>query len=91
MTIEFSYNKNQVLQALRYHFLSRREIRFMIILVNIFALASAVLFYLKKNIAVCLPGRFPAVVCPDDQLLVYPSRYRLPAFRHFPGPFYHEF
>lgn len=48
MTIEFSYNKNQVLQALRYHFLSRREIRFMIILVNIFALASAVLFYLKK-------------------------------------------
>lgn len=48
MTIEFSYNKRQVLQALRYHFLSKKEIRFMIILVNMFALASAVLFYFKK-------------------------------------------
>lgn len=48
MTISFSYNKRQVLQALRYHFLSKREIRFMIVLVNLFALASAVLFYFKK-------------------------------------------
>jgi hypothetical protein len=37
-----------VIQALRYHFLSRREIRLMIILVNVFALVSATLFYLKK-------------------------------------------
>ena len=48
MTVHFSYDKRQVLQALRYHFLSRREIRFMIILVNVFAIASAALFYLKK-------------------------------------------
>lgn len=48
MTVHFDYNKKQVLQALRYHFLSRKEIRVMIILVNVFALASAVLFYLKK-------------------------------------------
>lgn len=48
MTIQFSYNKNQVLQALRYHFLSKKEIRFMIILVNVFALASAALFYFHK-------------------------------------------
>lgn len=48
MTIEFSYDKGQVLQALRYHFLSKREIRVMIILVNVFALASAALFYFKK-------------------------------------------
>lgn len=48
MSIEFSYNKSQVLQALRYHFLSKREIRVMIILVNVFALASAALFYFKK-------------------------------------------
>lgn len=48
MTIEFTYNKHQVLQALRYHFLSKREIRLMIILVNVFALASAALFYFKK-------------------------------------------
>ena len=48
MTIQFSYDKNQVLQALRYHFLSKREIRLMIILVNVFALLSAALFYFRK-------------------------------------------
>src|SRR4051794_11227079 len=48
MTIQFSYDKNQVLQALRYHFLSKKEIRLMIILVNVFALLSAVLFYFRK-------------------------------------------
>jgi len=48
MTIHFTYDKKQVVQALRYHFLSKLEIRLMIILVNVFALASAVLFYFKK-------------------------------------------
>ena len=48
MRIEFSYDKKQVLQALRFHFLNKREIRLMIILVNVFALASAALFYFKK-------------------------------------------
>lgn len=48
MTINFSYEKGQVLQALRYHFISRPEIRIMIILVNVFALASIVLYALKK-------------------------------------------
>lgn len=48
MTIHFSYNKKQVLQALRYHFLAKREIRLMIILVNVFAFVAAALFYFKK-------------------------------------------
>jgi hypothetical protein len=48
MTVNFSYDKKQVLQALRYHFLSKREIRIMIIVVNVFALMSVVLFYFKK-------------------------------------------
>ena len=48
MTINFTYDKKQVIQALRYHFLAKKEIRLMIILVNVFALASAVLFYTKK-------------------------------------------
>lgn len=48
MTIYFEYQKQQVLQALRYHFISRPEIRIMIILVNVFAIMAAVLFYLKK-------------------------------------------
>ena len=49
--IHFTYKKPQVIQALRYHFLSKREIRLMIILVNVFALASAVLFYSRRIVA----------------------------------------
>lgn len=45
MQIEFSYTKNEVIQALRYHFITRREIKFMIILVNVFAILSALLFF----------------------------------------------
>jgi hypothetical protein len=47
-TTEFEYDKKQVLQALRYHFISQLEIRLMIILVNVFAFASAALFYFQK-------------------------------------------
>jgi hypothetical protein len=38
----------KVIQALRYHFISRPEIKIMMILVNVFAITSAVLFYFKK-------------------------------------------
>jgi len=48
LTISFNYDKRQVLQALRYHFISRPEIKIMIILVNVFALACLALYYLKK-------------------------------------------
>jgi len=48
MTIYFGYQKAQVMQALRYHFISRREIRLMIILVNVFAGVSILLFLTKK-------------------------------------------
>ncbi len=48
MTVHFNYEKPKVLQALRYHFLSRKEIRLMIILVNVFAIVSAALFFLRK-------------------------------------------
>jgi magnesium-transporting ATPase (P-type) len=41
------YEKGKVLQALRYHFISRREIKLMIILVNVFAILAAILFALK--------------------------------------------
>lgn len=46
--LSFSYSKNKVIQALRYHFLSRKEIRILILVVNAFAVLSAVLFYFKK-------------------------------------------
>ncbi len=48
MTIYFGYEKGQVLQALRYHFISRPEIRIMLILVNVFALASLALYAFHK-------------------------------------------
>jgi hypothetical protein len=48
MQHSFSYDKKKVIQGLRYHFISRREIRFLIILVNVFAIISGVLFYFKK-------------------------------------------
>lgn len=44
----FTYNKSKVIQALRYHFITRREIKIMIILVNVFAILSAGLFFFKK-------------------------------------------
>jgi hypothetical protein len=43
----FTYNKGKVIQALRYHFISRREIKVMMILVNVYAIISAILFYSK--------------------------------------------
>jgi hypothetical protein len=48
MTIHFGYDKNKVLQALRYHFISRPEIRLMIILVNVFAILSFILYFMNK-------------------------------------------
>jgi hypothetical protein len=48
MTISFSYDRKQVIQALRYHFFTRIEIRILVILINVFTIAAAVLLYLKK-------------------------------------------
>lgn len=48
MTITFDYNKKQVLQALRYHFISKIEMLIMIILVNVFAIVSLILYVLNK-------------------------------------------
>lgn len=48
VTSFFTYNKAKVIQALRFHFISRREIKILMILVNVFAIFSAVMFYMKK-------------------------------------------
>ena len=48
MTVQFGYDKKQVIQALRYHFLMRPEIKILLVLINVFAITSAVLFALKK-------------------------------------------
>ncbi len=44
----FEYHKPKVIQALRYHFISRREIKLMMIMVNVFAMLSAGLYFFKK-------------------------------------------
>jgi YcxB-like protein len=48
MVIHFAYDKTQVLQALRYHFITRPEIKVMLIVVNLFTILSAVLLYIHK-------------------------------------------
>ena len=48
MQHSFSYEKKKVIQALRYHFVQRNEVRILIVLVNVFAIVSAILFYTKK-------------------------------------------
>jgi YcxB-like protein len=49
MTSEFfTYDKRKVIQALRYHFISRKEIKVMLIAVNVFAILSATLFFFRK-------------------------------------------
>ncbi len=45
---DFTYEKSKVVQALRYHFISRPEIKVMIIVVNVFAFGSAALFFFHK-------------------------------------------
>lgn len=43
----FTYDKGKVIQALRYHFISRVEIKALLIILNVFAIVAAVLFALK--------------------------------------------
>lgn len=48
MQIFFTYNKRLVIQALRYHFINRFEVRILMILVNVFAIFAAASFYFHK-------------------------------------------
>ncbi len=48
MQIFFVYDKKLVIQALRYHFISRFEIRILMIMVNVFAIFAAAMFYFHK-------------------------------------------
>ncbi len=48
MQFSFSYDKKKTIQALRYHFISKNDIRILMIVVNVFAVVAAILFYTKK-------------------------------------------
>lgn len=47
IALQFSYEKSRVLQALRFHFITRKELRIMLIAVNVFALLSITLYAFK--------------------------------------------
>jgi hypothetical protein len=85
MTIHFGYNKNQVLQALRYHFISRPEIRIMLILVNVFALLSLTLYAFQKITSLAfLVGSFLWIVLMISFWFLLPGMVyrRAITFRH---------
>ena len=48
MSIEVSYQKVQVLEALRYHFIKQPEIKTLMIVVNLYAILTGILLFLKK-------------------------------------------
>jgi c-di-AMP phosphodiesterase-like protein len=48
MKYRFEYNKAKVLQALRLHFVSRPEVKILVLAVNIFAIVALVLFWIRK-------------------------------------------
>ncbi len=85
MTIHFEYDKRQVMQALRYHFISRIEIRTMIILVNVFAIASLMLYAMKKITPLAfLVGSFLWIILMISFLFMLPMMVyrRAETFRH---------
>lgn len=47
MVLFIDYDKSKVLQALRYHFISRMEIKVLLIITNVFAIIAAALFAFK--------------------------------------------
>lgn len=48
MRFPFSYDKSKVLQALRYHFIWQQEIKIMLIVIIVFDIISAILYYSGK-------------------------------------------
>jgi hypothetical protein len=85
MTIHFGYEKGKVLQALRYHFISRFEIRLMVILVNVFTLASIILYALKEITPLAfLTGTFLWIVLMISFWFILPGMVyrRAVTFRH---------
>ena len=48
MHFNISYDKNKTIQGLRYHFFSKKEIKALLIIVNVFAIIAAILLYLEK-------------------------------------------
>jgi hypothetical protein len=48
MSIQIQYQKSQVIQGLRYHFIKQSEIKGLMLFVNVYAIITAVLLFYKK-------------------------------------------
>jgi hypothetical protein len=48
MSYHITYHKKAVLQALRYHFIKQAEIKSLMIIINLYAIVTAVLLFMKK-------------------------------------------
>lgn len=48
MSFTLHFQKTAVLQALRYHFIKQSEIKILLVIVNVYAIATAILLYYKK-------------------------------------------
>lgn len=48
MPIPIQYQKNQVIQGLRYHFIKQTEIKSLMVFVNVYAILTAILLFYKK-------------------------------------------
>jgi hypothetical protein len=48
MSYNIQYHKKEVIQGLRYHFMKQSEIKVLMVVVNIYAIATAYLLYVKK-------------------------------------------
>lgn len=85
MTIYFGYEKGQVIQALRYHFISRPEIKIMLVTVNLFAIGSFVLYAIAKITTLAfLVGSFLWIVLMISFWFILPIGVykRAVTFRH---------
>jgi hypothetical protein len=85
MIIYFGYEKGQVIQALRYHFISRREILIMLILVNVFALASVILYLFNKITPMaCMTGSLLWIILMVSFWFILPGMVyrRAVTFKH---------
>ena len=73
------------MQALRYHFISRREIMIMLILVNVFALASVVLYLFNKITPMaCMTGSLLWIILMVSFWFILPGMVyrRAVTFKH---------
>ena len=77
MSFLISYNRKEVLQALRYHFIKQSEIKGLMIAVNIYAIVTAVLLFQKKNTTRAFFVWFGFVVNINVTFLVPASHYIL--------------